>query len=182
MKTEYRFVEELKKMMSEKPLEEISVLSLTKKCGVNRQTFYYHFHDIYDLLTLVFLREKIEGIDKVKSFVDMVTIIYKYYDANKAFVDATLSSAGKDLFQEFVYNVCYQCTMNIIASYKISGSVPPDAKKNVARFYGSAFCNSIIYYLNTYKNKSLNGLLNNFSFVEALELSKVLQNSAKYSQ
>ena len=49
--------------MSELPLEEISVAALARRCKVNRQTFYYHFHDIYDLLTLVFLDEKIEGID-----------------------------------------------------------------------------------------------------------------------
>ena len=25
-------------------------LVATNDCGVNRQTFYYHFHDIYDLI------------------------------------------------------------------------------------------------------------------------------------
>jgi AcrR family transcriptional regulator len=55
MKTEYRFAEALKEMMSEVSLDSISVTSLCKKCKVNRQTFYYHFHDIYDLLALVFL-------------------------------------------------------------------------------------------------------------------------------
>ena len=40
MKTEHKFALTLKNMMSEKSLDEISVLSICKKCKVNRQTFY----------------------------------------------------------------------------------------------------------------------------------------------
>ena len=67
MKTEYRLAEALKNMMSEVPLDSISVTSLTRRCHVNRQTFYYHFHDIYDLLTLVFLDEKVPHVEEAKN-------------------------------------------------------------------------------------------------------------------
>ena len=48
----------LKKMLSVKPIDKITVKDLVEECGVNRQTFYYHFQDIYDLLRffLEFLR------------------------------------------------------------------------------------------------------------------------------
>ena len=104
MKTEHRLAEALKSMMAELPLEEISVASLARRCKVHRQTFYYHFNDIYDLLALVFLNEKIPQIDETRNSVEMVTAIYRYYESNQAFIDGTLNSAGKDLFEEFVYN------------------------------------------------------------------------------
>lgn len=44
----------LKKMMAVKPIEKITVKDLVEICGVNRQTFYYHFDDVYDLLEWVF--------------------------------------------------------------------------------------------------------------------------------
>ena len=40
----------LTEMMAEKPFDRITVSELTKRCGVNRQTFYYHFETIADLL------------------------------------------------------------------------------------------------------------------------------------
>ena len=40
----------LTEMMAEKPFDKITVSELTKRCGVNRQTFYYHFETIADLL------------------------------------------------------------------------------------------------------------------------------------
>jgi AcrR family transcriptional regulator len=31
------------------PLEQITVSAIAERTGINRQTFYYHFHDIYEL-------------------------------------------------------------------------------------------------------------------------------------
>ena len=44
----------LKQMMAVKPIGKITVKDLVEICGVNRQTFYYHFDDVFDLLEWVF--------------------------------------------------------------------------------------------------------------------------------
>ena len=44
----------LRQMMAIKPIAKITVKDLVELCGVNRQTFYYHFDDVYDLLEWVF--------------------------------------------------------------------------------------------------------------------------------
>lgn len=164
MKTEYRLAEALKNMMSEVPLDSISVTSLTRRCHVNRQTFYYHFHDIYDLLTLVFLDEKVPDVDDAKDVNDLLQYIYAYYVDNKNFLDATLNSAGKDLLEEFIYNTCYRSILKFVNAVPDAKKLHINDRKSVVRFYASAYSNSIIYYLANYKNKSLAGLLNCFSF------------------
>ncbi len=40
----------LGKLLQERPIAQISVKDVCADCGLNRQTFYYHFQDIYDLL------------------------------------------------------------------------------------------------------------------------------------
>ena len=40
----------LKNLLRTKPLNKITVQDIADECGVNRQTFYYHFQDIYDLV------------------------------------------------------------------------------------------------------------------------------------
>ena len=47
----------LKELMAEKPFDKITVSELTKRCGVNRQTFYYHFETIIDLFKWVLNEE-----------------------------------------------------------------------------------------------------------------------------
>ena len=179
MKTEHLMALTLKQMMEEKSLDEISVLSICKKCKVNRQTFYYHFHDIFDLLTLVYLDEKIDYIDRTTNFYNMIECIFNYYEKNQKFIDATLSSAGKDLFSDFLFNNCYLCTWRYVNAFEISKSVSQQDKKNITRFYASAFSNSIVYYLVNFQNKSIEGLLRNFIFIHDIDLSKILQNLAK---
>ena len=44
----------MKKLLATKPVDKITVKDLVEECGVNRQTFYYHFDDVYDLLEWVF--------------------------------------------------------------------------------------------------------------------------------
>lgn len=47
----------LKKLLSDKPLDKITVTDIAEDCGVNRQTFYYHFQDIYDLVEWIYTSE-----------------------------------------------------------------------------------------------------------------------------
>lgn len=179
MKTEHRLAEALKNLMTQVPLDEISVTTLTKACHLNRQSFYYHFHDIYDLLTLVFLDEKIPALDKVKNLREMVTEIFAYYNKNKAFIDATIYSAGKDLFQEFIYNKTYLTILRFVNENYLSKSLHINDRKSIARFYSLGYGYSIVYYLSTYKNKTLEGLLNTVSFISDENIGKSMQNMAE---
>ena len=164
MKTEHRLAEALKEMMSDTPLDEISVTMLVKKCKVNRQTFYYHFHDIYDLLTLVFLDEHIPNLEEVKDIKGMIKAIFAYYQKNAHFIDAAVNSAGKDLVDEFIYNATYKSILKIVNEQKDSKKLHYNDRKAIARFYSQAYSHSIVYYLSTYKSKTLDGLLGSFAF------------------
>lgn len=179
MKTEYRLAVALKDLMSEQPLDTISVTTIAKKAHIRRQTFYYHFHDIFDLLTLVFLDEKIPNITECKNYKELLESIFKYYKKNEKFIDATLSSAGKELFIEFLYNIFYTSTLRFSLNYEVEKNVTSIDSKNIARFYASAFSQTIAYYLLTRKEKTLSGLLNSFSFLGDDNLKNSLQNAAK---
>lgn len=37
-------------LLQERPIEKITIKDITDRCGINRQTFYYHFSDIYNLM------------------------------------------------------------------------------------------------------------------------------------
>lgn len=40
----------LKKLLTKKPLSKITINDIVEDCGITRQTFDYHFADIYDLI------------------------------------------------------------------------------------------------------------------------------------
>lgn len=41
-------------LLSKTTFDKITVRDIVENCGLNRQTFYYHFHDIYDLAEWTF--------------------------------------------------------------------------------------------------------------------------------
>ena len=44
--TKKALAQSLKELGSTKILDKITVADITNHCGVNRQTFYYHFQDV----------------------------------------------------------------------------------------------------------------------------------------
>ena len=76
----------LKELCQYRNFEKISINDLTNKCGLNRQTFYYHFQDKYDLLQWLYYNLA------QKCFYDAITKL----DVNK-----TVSPQEKNFFSEF---------------------------------------------------------------------------------
>ena len=48
-------------LLDEKPMSKITVKDIVERCGVNRNTFYYHFKDIPDVVEFI-LKKKWDEI------------------------------------------------------------------------------------------------------------------------
>ncbi len=48
--TEKALAQTLFELLETQPIDKITVKEITDRCGLNRNTFYYHYHDVYELL------------------------------------------------------------------------------------------------------------------------------------
>lgn len=103
MITEAKFKYALKEMMQSHPLEEINVTALCKKCNVHRQTFYYHYQDIYDLIAAIFLNEDLSDLEAAKDVKGVLKCLSKYIYTNFSFLCSTYNSAARDLTDDFLF-------------------------------------------------------------------------------
>ena len=55
------------KALNERPLDKIKVKELVEECGDNRNTIYYHYKDIYELLADIFETETEEIAETLKN-------------------------------------------------------------------------------------------------------------------
>ena len=86
--TKKALADALKKMMVIKPIDRITVNDLVETCGVSRQTFYYHFDDVYDLLEWVFEEDANANLPRevvYDNWKQDVTLWFKYLYDNAAF-------------------------------------------------------------------------------------------------
>ena len=64
-------------LLNERPLNKISVRDITDKCGINRNSFYYHYQDIPALMEEILTEqiddiiEKYSGTDSLDEFFDV---------------------------------------------------------------------------------------------------------------
>lgn len=54
-RTKLMFAEKLEEMLREMPMEKVRVVDLCRRCDTIPPTFYYHFHDKYELVAWIFL-------------------------------------------------------------------------------------------------------------------------------
>lgn len=144
MKTKYRLASALKNLMQTTPLDLISVKTLTEKCSLNRQTFYYHFRNLYDLLMWIFLNEQITT--DVINVDEALTILFDYLEDEESFIENALNSAAKDLVMEFLFNKIYNMNLSLFKK----GRVLFDVKiiQYYARFLAAGLANIIIAMIN----------------------------------
>ena len=80
----------LKELMAQKPIENITIHDLTEHCGIRRQTFYYHFEDVYDLLRWMFQEEAVALLQ-----------LFRYIEQNREVCLCALKSVGREHLKRF---------------------------------------------------------------------------------
>ena len=77
--------ESLKKLIRRKSFSNITVREITEDCGLNRNTFYYHFEDINDLLKWTLEQEAIDVVkhfDLMSDYEEAVRFFMNYIEEN----------------------------------------------------------------------------------------------------
>ncbi len=69
--TKKAIIESFLRIASKKPLDKITVRDIVDDCGVNRNTFYYYFQDIYAVLEEI-CQNGVEHIPRGQSLPDMM--------------------------------------------------------------------------------------------------------------
>lgn len=106
------FLQLLEKM----PLNQITVKLLVEECGINRNTFYYHFQDLPDLIEEI-IREEADRIisryPSVESIEDAMYAALEFASKNRSAILHIYQSVNRDIFERYLWNVCDY----VVASY-----------------------------------------------------------------
>lgn len=98
------------KLLNEKPFHQITVKSIVDDCGVNRKTFYYYFHDTYDLAEKYFqaLIEKFKSSSSGKASVpDEILEMLQFLKANRKATLHIYNSVSHRNLEDFIYQTSY---------------------------------------------------------------------------
>lgn len=124
--TKNAIIESFIRLLNDKPLDKIRIKDIVEDCGINRNTFYYHFEDIASLVVYIFNTETErvlsehydidsfeEGfIDAAKFALDNKKAVYHIYNSvNREELERYLNIAARDVLTRYVKKLLENITV-----------------------------------------------------------------------
>ena len=155
-KTKELLAQSLTELMVTTPLEKISVNDIVEHAGVGRNTFYYHYHDIYDLMKDIFRLETEKALERVgqqQSWQEGFLYSAQFILENKRAVYHVYSSMERDQLERYLYSIAEY----IMISYVRSQAEGLDASEEDIRLLALFYKHAVVGIYNEWLQQGLKG-------------------------
>lgn len=140
----------LKNLLKEKKLNKITVQDIADECGINRQTFYYHFQDIYDLVEWTCIEDTEKVLKENRTYDTWQEGFLSVFDLakkDKTFIDNIYRSVSLEMFEQYLYRLVYPLLKNVVDEKANGQTVREENKKYIADFYKYAFVGVLLEWI-----------------------------------
>lgn len=140
----------LKQMLAVKPIEKITVKDLVEICGVNRQTFYYHFDDVYDLLEWVFEEDANKVLPSEVTFSrwrEDVILFFTYLRDNRTFALNIYNSQSRTYMLRYYKQRLQSCIRSFAVIVSEGQNIDRGDFEFVVEFYANCVVGLISQWL-----------------------------------
>ena len=144
--TKKAIAQALKTVCREKAFDKISIADITAACGLNRQTFYYHFQDKYELLSWIYYTENFSRITEDISFENWNAKILELLQImadEQTFYMNTLKEQEKT-FESYLFDMAKALFIDAIDALDTGRKLALEEKEFDAEFYAYGICGVIM--------------------------------------
>ena len=139
------------KLLTERPISQITVKDIVEDCGVNRNSFYYHFQDIPSLLEEIIVEmtaKVIETLTEESTFEEKVTAALEEIDSNKRMIYHIYGSSNREFYEKQLMKICDYVTRTYIRSRDYSEKVASKDLEFVISYLKCELFGQLIDWLN----------------------------------
>lgn len=139
--TQQMIMQSFREQLARKPINKITVADIAQECGINRQTFYYHYRDIYDLAQQVCeadIQNILKGQRHYDSWKEDFGAIFELAISKKIYVENIFRGIPAETLQQAMCRMVYPLVKDVIYEKAERYSVTEEGKKGIAIFYNCA--------------------------------------------
>lgn len=107
--TRKAIMEAFMQLLDQRPLNKITIKDVVEVCGINRNTFYYHFEDIPALIEAI-VQEQADQIARehasVGSMEEMLNIAVQSILKNRRAALHIFNSGNRDIYERYLMQTC----------------------------------------------------------------------------
>lgn len=115
--TEQAIIKAFIELLNEKPLDKITVTAVCERCGINRNTFYYHYPNIYSLAQEMFRSEAFQIVDAHREFntwQEGFLEATQFARENKTAIYHIYKSVSHERLEEYLFDMAHGFTKEFI--------------------------------------------------------------------
>lgn len=139
------------KLLTERPISQITVKDIVEDCGVNRNSFYYHFQDIPSLLEEIIVEmtaKVIENLPEESTFEEKVTAALQEINLNKRMIYHIYGSSNREFYEKQLMKICEHVTRTYIRSREYSERIDSKDLEFVISYLKCELFGQLIDWLN----------------------------------
>lgn len=171
----------LRKLLQDKALDEITVKDLVEDCGISRQTFYYHFQDIYGVVEWRFqqvtqeLLERSEGQNRKK----MIELLLDLMKENKVLLLNTYRAFDRSYLERYLTRWSKPLLSQIINERAQKYRIDPEALDFIVDMYVFGLVNVLLNWMDRGMASSVVDRLDYFYILLDKGLDDALRNFSR---
>ena len=129
-------------LLEQKPLSKITVKNIVETCGINRNTFYYYYRDIYDLVDDIFNieTEKVISQNPVHGHWQEGCLQSMHYLMEHAMIIQNVFNSIKlETIKAYLFKTAHGLLITLSNNVTEGQYLPPADRNFIADFYAHAF-------------------------------------------
>ena len=137
-------------LLNKKPFDKITVKEIVEECGINRNTFYYHYEDIYALLQAVLddeVQAAMQSVDGFTSWGNGFLKAAEFALQNKQAIYHVYRSVERDVLERYLYSVAEFVMSKAIEQQTADLDPDPTDLELMVTFYKYALAGIVIEWL-----------------------------------
>ncbi len=169
-------------LLEEHPLNEITVKDIVEKCGINRNSFYYHYQDLPALIEEI-IKEEAEGIihsyPSVTEIVECFDAVTEFASHRKKPIMHIYRSVNRNVFERNLMMVCEYFINSYIETALSEEQITADDKKTIVNYYKCVCFGLTIDWLNGGMTEEYTKSIRRIFLLKkdfAMEIARLLQN------
>lgn len=140
----------LMRLLNERPLDKITVKDIVEDCGINRNTFYYHFHDIYELLEDIFeweAQKVFQQSEEKISWQEGLIQATRFAMENKRGIYHIYNSVNRDQLERYLFRVTKDMVEKVVRQEAKGLTVRDRDISYISTFYKHAVVGMVLEWL-----------------------------------
>lgn len=169
-------------LLEERPLSNITVKDIVERCGINHNSFYYHYQDLPSLIEEI-IKEEAESIIRaypsVTTIVECFDAVIEFTSHKKKAIMHIYRSLSRDVFEENLMMVCEYAVRSYVETALAQEPISTEDKKTIIDYYKCVCFGLTIDWLNNGMTEEYTKSIRRIFLLKkdlAVEIAQLLQN------